>query len=302
MVVGVGQVAGNLTGWAVNSDTRWEDTKALTGKVLHGVGEFIKNPMPVLNAAWDKCTGSVRGGTQCASELLGGGALAITRKLAKAGPLSAFSSISTQLVRPDLAPAVEDMFSAGPGRWVDLPTNPTGDIVYTRGLGGNYARGGDGIEEAKRMLRGEADPESRYISVTADGANPLDNVRETNSVYANPMTIRGRLDELGDDIQITRAEGATVDSSVDGIGMFPVQNPSRDTAFSWSKSYLRMHDEFVEGGMRVAPDSRGGRFTQELREAYDGTAQFTRGEYGDYISNTGEVGSAVAAVINKYPY
>jgi len=87
-LIQVGAMGSDLVDWAINSDSRWEDTQELAGKAWDGAVAVAKDPLPVLEAAWDQCTGSIRGGTQCASELIGGGALAVAKKAAKARRLA----------------------------------------------------------------------------------------------------------------------------------------------------------------------------------------------------------------------
>jgi hypothetical protein len=217
---------------------------------------------------------------------------------------SARVNISPVVVRPDIAPAVQELFNLGPNRWVKTGLKAEGKFMYQRGLSGDHTAGpGAGLNEALDLFKGEPEKVARTVSLPKSLDDSEAVVRRVNSGYSRPLTIRGRADAISPgrlDTEGLIPPGNTV-SSVEDFGLFFSNNPAY--AWNWARNYLELQDKLVRAGMVVAQDSRGARFTNELRAVFD---QIKYGPLNESLNsrpviNMDELEEKLMEVFSRYP-
>lgn len=204
-------------------------------------------------------------------------------------------------LRTDLRLPVTQALEFGPNVWVPTGLKPAGDVLYTRGLSGDFRKGaGAGVREALSLLSGAAESDKRYVSLPGSESESTAVVLKTNSLYGRPLTVRGRvpaerLEVVNGQRTNSLQAGGTVDS-VEALGFFmPLSNQTE-----WARSFLDFRRTMLEDGLTPNPDSRGERFARDLQVAFD---QAVLGEFdgiGRPVLNADAVDKAVAKVMAEY--
>ncbi len=210
---------------------------------------------------------------------------------------------------PPRAPAVERMndgvramFEAGPNRWVATGNRPEGVLVQ-RGLTGDYSTGMGGVREARGTIEGTWEGR-QTVSMFRPGDNVPTVTRETTSLYNDPLAVQARVPREALGAGRGSAEALTSrgirPEEVVRVGAHIPRGVSDERRAQWARNYLQLQEEL---GLVPAPNSRGARFTQELREA------FARGRYVEddsqwppvrRLENADEVDRAVSHVLSRY--
>lgn len=204
-------------------------------------------------------------------------------------------------LRADLRLPITQALESGPNVWAPTELKPIGDVLYTRGLSGDFRKGaGAGVKEAMSLLSGAEEFEKRYVSLPGSEAESTAVALKTNSLYGRPLTVRGRvpaerLEVVNGQRTNSLQAGGTVDS-VEALGFFmPLSNQTE-----WARSFLDFRRTMLEDGLTPSPDSRGERFARDLQVAFD---QAVLGEFdgvGRPVLNADAVDKAVAKVMAEY--
>lgn len=206
--------------------------------------------------------------------------------------------ISPDVVAPKIAPSIQKLFEVGPNLWVQAG-NPEGSIIYQRGLSGDYSIASSGFQEALDFVRGEFDPMHRAVSKLESLSSSTATAVETNSMYSDPLTIRGRVPELSGMpySEYTIHPGARI-TSVEAIGTFTRYSEPR----KWAQNYLDLQAKLVEAGMEIPVGSRGDRFTNELKQVMSEIkVEVDPNVNAQRILNGAEIDTKITEIFERYP-
>lgn len=212
-------------------------------------------------------------------------------------------TINPEVVRPELASSVTEVFEAGPNRWVATGKNPEGQM-FQRGLTGGIYQKRDAAGEFLALVGGKASDVERDVSLLNSIADSDRVMSEVTEVYSMPMSIRGKNPgiqpgRLSDGSGIIPS-GLTV-ASVTDMGAFMPPAHSSNNYMEWAKNYVSIADKLADNGMKLKPNSRGAAFLRELKEAL----ALERTEFDEIynscrILNEDDVNDALSALFERY--
>jgi hypothetical protein len=206
---------------------------------------------------------------------------------------------TAQEALPALRQTTQNVFDAGPNRWMPTGNAADGTLVQ-RGLTGDYGGGTGGIREWQGMLEGNYG-RGQTVSLVGDPSNVDMVTRRTTSIYNDPLAIQARVPPESMVAGRTDLEaivpGSIPANQVTGVGAFIPSGAGMDDRLTWARRYLAAQDQL---GIVPAAGSRGAQFNADVRGAIERSARWGENEYGRYMTNSDEVAAAVDEVLRRY--
>lgn len=180
------------------------------------------------------------------------------------------ANISPSVVCAELANPIEQVFNAGPMRWISTGQSAKGDYIYQRGMGSS--------QEALWFLSGK--PNSQDVFSVTFQEYPVSGgyYRDTMHLYAKPLVVRGRVAKrpaglmtMGAGPQraivtvLPKAELSLLGAEGVMIGTPDLTRPELYRYYEWARAYLELENALTNAGMRLHPGSRGKQFSDALR-------------------------------------
>ena len=182
-------------------------------------------------------------------------------------PLAVEADAKIEGLDPRMMEPIEQAFSQGPGRWVDVAGGPTSGHPFHRGIsggGGSMDHGvqdkADGPGEALQWLEGKPQEHERFV--LRHDLQPADRPWDFTS-YASPLAVQGLAQGFtsSGDHNVTTLPKGEHTGEVTRLGLMG----SATIGMGWAKNYLALHDSLVARGMTIPPTSRGAQFVAEVR-------------------------------------
>jgi hypothetical protein len=191
--------------------------------------------------------------------------------------------------------AITELLNAGPGQWVPLK-KVDGKFGFLRGLTG-YPEGGPfaEVQESLDLLLGKKSAYLRTVSLMEHSDETL--VQEfagrVNASYANPLTVKGRVDSFADvdymgpvtqqnvdaiansksfeDLDRHQcvpqlAAGWSIDHVSDVAILLPPSHSPGTSIVGWALNTMAFYQQFMLAGIELQKDSKGGKFYGQLVE------------------------------------
>jgi hypothetical protein len=160
---------------------------------------------------------------------------------------------------------LQRVLDIGPGQWVKIRDAEPGMVEIQRGLSGSKEQGdyvGDGVLEAKRLLNGDVDENTRSVSIASDQKTIEQATYEDTYQYAAPFAIRA---SVAKDRLISEMAFSSDHKYIQGLRPSDITQialiANRSQPILWATAYLQLVDEL---NMYFTPGSRGEQFYNEV--------------------------------------